>query len=337
MLDGPLARCTRQSHRRRGVMTVSYCAVTVMTTASAIWLTTYSCQRQREYEREKEAAKSFEAVRGTVGWRWLAPDWLATRNLKDRMPYLQTVTWVYLSQAKLDQEHIRRLAHVPHIRKLTLADTNVTDADLPYIGKLRSLEVLDISGTGISDEGLKHLGECRALAGLLASDTRITGTGLRHVRSLERLFLSNCPIKSATLERLHELHKLNTLVLSGKEVDDAVIEQVSKLVSIECLSVSDCDVSDTALAYLAKLPRMANLTVEGQKITDNGLAHLKRVTTLKTLTLSNTRVTAAGIGDLKRTLPELLVSCRDEPMKGEPSSSKMDCDGPANVVCRNEG
>ncbi len=125
---------------------------------------------------------------------------------------------------------------LPRLRRLSVFQTNVTDAGLKEIEGLKDLEYLELSRTEITDAGLESVKSLTELRYLGVSSTYITGAG---VRSLEGLT------------------HLETLRLSDTKLTDADIrcltQHLKGLPSLRYVEIGyNPDVTDTAIQELRK-------------------------------------------------------------------------------------
>lgn len=151
------------------------------------------------FYRQQTAIQHVEKIGGRVVTTHGEPDWLR-RLWGGRSPRVfQEATLVNLSR------------------------TNVKDADLRHLQKLRGLQRLNLSGTGITGDGLRHLEVLTGLEALDLSGTRIAGEGLRHLgglTALKYLYLGDTRIRDADLRRLQDLTSLRHLDVSETDVSD---------------------------------------------------------------------------------------------------------------------
>ena len=78
-------------------------------------------------------------------------------------------------------------ADMERVTGLDLYRTNISDAGLKEVAKLRQLIVLGLSRTNISDAGLKELTKCKKLEGLSLDSTQISDAGLKGLTRLAQL------------------------------------------------------------------------------------------------------------------------------------------------------
>lgn len=59
----------------------------------------------------------------------------------------------------LDDDGLRRVASLCHLRRLNLTYTRITDAGLGCLRTLTRLEALNLTGTNVTEQGVKKLGD----------------------------------------------------------------------------------------------------------------------------------------------------------------------------------
>ena len=112
------------------------------------------------------------------------------------------------------------LAALPQLESLSVADTDLSDAGLQEIGKLRKLKMLDMSEcVFITDEGIRALAQHPGLENITASKCGITDTCLDSLATIEQLtelWLADTDVRS--LAKLSACKRLSSLTLSSSEV-----------------------------------------------------------------------------------------------------------------------
>jgi hypothetical protein len=207
----------------------------------------------------------------------------------------------------LEAEALGALRAFPHLKRLTLWKTEITDAGLAPVAGLTALESLEISSAKITDRGLALLKGLTRLQELRLVDLPITDAGLAHLkgfRRLEALELTKVPITDVGLAHLQGLTRLRELDLSGVRIEGP------------------------GLAHLSSLPRLEGLRVSSVPLTDAGLAHVKGFPRLRRLYLWETKVTGAGVEKLKEALPYTLIDFgqqgwQEVPPEGDPRSAPL--------------
>lgn len=111
------------------------------------------------------------------------PEWLLDTTHID---LLHTVVWVNLDSPAVTDETLRVLSLLPQLRVLHVSNTSITDAGLAELAHLHELEWLSLN-TDLSDAALVHVGKLRSLRQLEISRAPITDSGLSELYGLRRL------------------------------------------------------------------------------------------------------------------------------------------------------
>jgi len=88
-----------------------------------------------------------------------------------------------LRGATFDESDLAALVGLEDLMRLSLKQTELTDASLEFIGKLTKLEELDLELTQVSDAGLKKLSGLKKLKKLYLSGTEATFTGAAELKT----------------------------------------------------------------------------------------------------------------------------------------------------------
>jgi len=154
------------------------------------------------------------------------------------------------------------------IRKLSLAETSVTDQGLAPLAGMTSIESLDLSSTQVKGPGLANL-QGMKLKGLSLHSNAIDDEGLAFLplfSELNQLDLGNTRVSSAFLSRLSSFPMLNDLNLNGLPVTDDIVRELSKL-ALWRLDLGNTEITDASLPYLEKMSLLFDLNLCGTKVT----------------------------------------------------------------------
>jgi hypothetical protein len=160
---------------------------------------------------------------------------------------------------------------------LDLRQTKITDTGLAHISKMKRLEWLFLAGTGVSDAGMKEVSKLTNLEYLSLDDTQVTDAGIAHLRSLQKLdefSLDGTPVTGACLEDLVEIKSLRVLDLRETEMQGEGLAQLAALPKLELLILNDTSVSDADLPYLRQLSHVAVIWVVGTKLSAEAIRQL---------------------------------------------------------------
>jgi tRNA A-37 threonylcarbamoyl transferase component Bud32/Leucine-rich repeat (LRR) protein len=210
----------------------------------------------------------------------------------------------------LSASEMARLAKLPRLESLDLADTRFADSEITSLKSAPSLIHLDLQDTPLSDVGLASLKNLTNLRSLQLSRTRISGTVLQNLTTLtelKELQLEGTPLRDRELRHLKELPHLTSLNLARTEVVGAwdgeirgpSLQHVWRLKELTTLDLSRLHLQPNALTLPGRVEvpvRVLRLT--GAKVSDDGLKHLSGLTSLRELSLGSTSVTDEGMKHL---------------------------------------
>ena len=94
------------------------------------------------------------------------------------------IAWLDLGRSEAGDDLLEVISDLPHLTRLHLQQTFVTDAGLVHLNQLEFLEYLNLYGTAVSDSGLTHLRDLSALRSLYLWQTRTTGEGIARLQSV---------------------------------------------------------------------------------------------------------------------------------------------------------
>ncbi len=205
------------------------------------------------------------------------------------------------------------LAQLSRLEKMSLDGDGgrITDACLPAITNMKSLNELRFSDCLITDEGLQHLTGLKSLSYVsLTRNEHMTAEGLKFLSTLpalERLSLSFSETAHWRdrdkwhLRHLRDLKQLKVLSLTCRGLTNDDLQQLSGLASLEHLTLHDSwheqsrlIVNDEGMRHLAGLTSLKYLRFDETTVTDAGLQQLAGLSKLEYLTITG-RFTDRGL------------------------------------------
>ena len=186
----------------------------------------------RRAHLQSEAVAAVRNAGGTVAYDWEDKEWHPVQGGKPGGP-----KWL---ADRLGPDYFDTVIAV-------LDGHTMSDAEMPLIGELDRLEVLDINdASAVSDLGLSPVTALKRLRKLSIRGTRATDAGLEHIKNLtklEELDLDNTEVSGAGLKFLEKLTRLLILSLSGTDVDDAGLEHLKGLTNLEALRLGQTKIT----------------------------------------------------------------------------------------------
>jgi hypothetical protein len=161
---------------------------------------------------------------------------------------------IEVRHAKVSDADLKTIKPDDRLHALVLHDTSITDAGLPEIVKLTSLEHLKLDGAKITDAGLEQIAELPTLHILDLQDSEITNDGLKSlskIENLEQLRLGSTKVTDEGLQQLVELKNLQFLHLINMPITDEGLKTIEQIDGLNSLYVDNTKISDEALDALA--------------------------------------------------------------------------------------
>lgn len=94
----------------------------------------------------------------------------------------QQIVWLKLGDTDITDATLAQVAKLKNLQKLHLEQTKVTDAGMKQLKNLSYLEYLNLYGTGVTDAGLKELTSLKNLKTVYVWQTKITEQGLAEMK-----------------------------------------------------------------------------------------------------------------------------------------------------------
>jgi internalin A len=183
---------------------------------------------------------------------WLAVSALSASNAPD---------WISALGAKVSEDRAGNIVAVD------LRGSWVYDSQLIDLAKLPHLEKLDLSHTRISDEGMVYLRSAPEITDLnLYYAEQITDQGMSAIKEwkhLKRLNLRGTRISDGTLEIVSHLPQLESLDIANAPFTDNGLDSLITLINLKELSLGHRRESDNELEMLRLLPTLTSLNLSG--------------------------------------------------------------------------
>jgi internalin A len=169
--------------------------------------------------------------------------------------------WIAALGAKVSRDRAGNIVAVD------LRGSWVYDSELIDLAKLPHLEKLDLSHTRISDEGMIYLRAAPEITDLnLYYAEQITDQGMSAIKDwkhLKRLNLRGTRISDGTLEIVSHLAQLEALDIANTPVTDNGLDSLMTLINLKELSLGRRRESDNEVELLRLLPTLTYLNLSG--------------------------------------------------------------------------
>jgi internalin A len=161
------------------------------------------------------------------------------------------------------------------ITAVDLRSSWVTDADMPLLAKLPHLAKLDLSLTRITDRGMQQLKTAPGIVELnLHYAEQITDEGMSAIKGwkkLQRLNVRGTRITDSTLEHAASVPTLTALDAGYAQVTDVGLDHLASLPNLKELAIGGNKITDAGLQSLRYLTGLTHLDLTGMQRTDSGL------------------------------------------------------------------
>lgn len=327
-----------------------------------------SVMHRRILDLERDVA----ALGGTVTLEPGGPAWMRAAAGDPAMKLFDRLTVLGLNDKtnphfkgyklndKVNDEWLERLAGLPDLRSLDIANADVRGPGLCHVGTLHSLESINLTLTPISDDALPALAGLVNLRSLVIASTKITGTGMERLGGLKMLENMNChstPVNDAGLEQIGKVSSLKRLEIVHTQFTDAGAHALSGLVNLERLHLGSRHATGAGLSFLRDLTQLRELDIHDGMLTQEGFRHvgmvkplhilraygglggneglaaLSGLSELETLNLEGIGVTDAGLEALS-SLHRLRKVVLHEPKVTDAGLSKLHAAFPALEITR---
>lgn len=204
---------------------------------------------------------------------------------------------VDLHNTELTPEIKEHLSTLPHLQELTLP-SGFKAADLPWLGRMQTLHVLNIDSADLRDA------DFTSLAGL---------------QDLSSLSLRNCRFSNADFATFPRLERIATLTLSGGAITDACAERLAelRLPALRTLSLEETSLTDAGIRSLCGVYNLEWLNLYCSRgITAESVAEIGKMDRLGLVGIGGTGMApryteTAAVTELRRLLPTCRVDFGD--------------------------
>lgn len=226
-----------------------------------------------------------------------------------------------VNYSSLTDNAFRHIEHLPRLKRLSFAGTNVTGfaydvlKTLPYIEEVRcnpcretaaaakalagcpSLQVLELSKSGFQSADVQKLLDLPVLEELLLSSCKNLGNGCFEniARSqLKRVVFSHGACGDETCRHLSESTTMDRLSISDVPITGCGIGYLGQIPGLKSLLLGGMNVGTSDLRQLGTCPNLRELSLLDMPL-DNGIVeYLLNLPKLEELFISDTKISESG-------------------------------------------
>ena len=246
--------------------------------------------------RLREIAAATKAANGTVVFEPGGSQWLRDLVGADSLHLLDKLTAIdlYDRQNPHDKSYKRneslvdawldRLADLPDLVSLDLANTSMKGPGLKVVGTLKNLERLNLTLTPITDPYLENIQGLTKLRVLSLASAKCTGEGFGYLGNLKQLENANfhfTPVNDAGLAGIGAVTSIERLEIVHVHFTDAGAKHLAKLVNLERLQIGSRDATGASVAHVTGLKKLRELDLHDGQATPEGARHAGQIASLR--------------------------------------------------------
>lgn len=167
---------------------------------------------------------------------------------------------------------LKNIEHLTGLVGLELRDTDIGDAGLEHIAKVRSLECLDLDSTNITAVGVASLKPLNNMLTLSLARNPIGGSCLTVMRSFPRLRILDIKQMRLTDKSLLSLIGMNNLedldVSNNRDITASGLSQLASLRKLRGLHIEGTDVQPQDASVFRNFPHLELLYIGGSSFVD---------------------------------------------------------------------
>ncbi|MBZ0186684.1 MAG: protein kinase, partial [Candidatus Obscuribacterales bacterium] len=178
------------------------------------------------------------------------------------------------------------------IKKLRINATDITDAGIESVAKIKSMLFVDLSDDILlTGKSLKSLAKLPHLIGISLTGTTLNDDDLRFLPGLPQLqtiTLGQCHnITGDGFVYLPKLSQLTTLKIDALTINKTGYENLAKLHKLKWLDLQSSNFSDQSIEIVRNMRDLEMLNIGSTKLTDNGLDKIPTIEPLNLLRIES--------------------------------------------------
>ncbi|MBK6468977.1 MAG: hypothetical protein IPF96_20745 [Rhodobacter sp.] len=182
--------------------------------------------------------------------------------------FLPRLGYVALDNTRgLTPEGLAQLADVPELWKLSLRDSEMTDAHMAVVAGLSRVRGLDLTMNGCHRCRDARTGGDAGVDALTLDATGITDAGMAALegnRTLQILYFARTGVTDAAFVALGTIRTLQTLAFNDTPVNGSGFEHLGGLTGLQEMGMMNTAVDNVAVWYLTKVPSLKTVPVGHQ-------------------------------------------------------------------------
>jgi Leucine Rich repeat len=255
----------------------------------------YALQKNWDVVQKRIDGKFFCVAKGKVSVQPDVPlslklDWVLTTRPQLLVVTHSNIVQIYGDGIEFDDTICEPISKIPSVVRVDLSQSDVTDAGITQLSKMKQLKALNIS------------------------KTLVKGSCLQALSGPELLFLdiSENNLDHSNYKYLALLDHLVSARFNCDNLTDESLKSIGQMKSLRALEIrGNLKLTDDGMKYLFPLKNLQHVTIRDARITVSGVEALLKNTKMKTLTVEDKILANATGMRLLRQYPKILNSYRD--------------------------
>lgn len=208
-----------------------------------------------QFEREKEQKEIDDGIRRKLILHVSNEDILNLRRLKTSLKFLQV--W----GRKLSEDELKVLSELSNLESLNLSDCDIDDHDLLILRPcLQNVKTLWLNNNTASDACMPLIAELRSLEDLGLGNSQLTDTGaeqLPELGNLKTINLSQTAVTDLVAESLARCSQLKSVHIGHNQaLTNKTVAALVPLTSLQILQIDNTSVNEDCLDDLIRMPNL---------------------------------------------------------------------------------
>ncbi|MCA9013769.1 MAG: hypothetical protein KDA77_00430 [Planctomycetaceae bacterium] len=194
------------------------------------------------------------------------------------------------------------------VQSLLLSETKISNKSIAVINQLKNLLHLNIPGINLSGQGLAQLSDQLKLRSLhINNNLRLNDEDIKYVvqyPQLTNVSIAQTSVTGRGLAEMSSLKGLTALQIHLAKIDDQGLEQLQAFPELQVLLLGGPLNSEQAIMNAVQnFKKLRILFIFDVPLTDAGVNRLANMANLKEIKLIHTQITDANVNRLKQALP----------------------------------
>jgi len=220
---------------------------------------------------------------------------------------------INLMKSEVTDATLPNILPLTSVQTLLLSETKISENSMPVINQLKNLQNLFVPGTNLTGRGIAQLSDQLKLKTLhINNNMRLNDEDVKYIvqyPQLTSVSIAQTSITDRGFAEMTSLKGLTTLQIHLAQIDDQGLEQLQAFPELQVLLLGGPLNSEQAiLNAVQNLKKLGILFIFDVPLTDAGVNRLANMANLKQIQLIRTKITDAAVNRLRAALPDAKIT-----------------------------